>query len=120
MFKKVELHNYIEQVRDSANAQIYEFFKSIDPDTAPNQIKLLYYYYVGSRNLYQELSEESVQEFKLDNSSQNNMFKQEKSGMFKMPAQKTRDKIKKRYGKSLAEMQQFEQSIGKVSKKKKK
>ena len=47
-------------MRDSANAQIYDFFKSIDPDTEPNQIKLLYYYYVGSRNLYQELSEESV------------------------------------------------------------
>ena len=34
------------------------------------------------------------------------MFKSEKTGMFKMPAQKTRDKIKMRYGKSLAEMQQ--------------
>ena len=60
MFKKLELHTYIEQVRDSANSQIYAFFKSLDPNTAPKNIKLLYHYYVGSRNLYQEMTEESV------------------------------------------------------------
>ena len=38
--------------------------------------------------------------------------------MFKGPAQQTRDKIKKRYGKSLAEMKQGDQSSRKVSKKK--
>ena len=118
MFKKLELHNYIEQVRDSANSQIFDFFKSIDPNTAPKNIKLLYYYYVGSRNLYQEMTEESVQEFKAENSSMNSNAKNERNNMFKGPAQQTRDKIKKRYGKSLAEMQQGDQTSRKVSKKK--
>ena len=60
MFKKLELHNYIEDMRKSANTQIFDFFTGLDPNTAPKNIKLMYYYYVGSRNLYQEMTGEAV------------------------------------------------------------
>ena len=50
--KKIELHNYIEDMRKSANSEIYNFFKGLDPNTAPRNIKLMYYYFVGSRNMF--------------------------------------------------------------------
>ena len=52
MMKKIELHNYIEDMRKSANSEIYNFFKGLDPNTAPRNIKLMYYYFVGSRNMF--------------------------------------------------------------------
>ena len=64
MFKKLELHNYIEDMRKSANSQIHDFFKGVDPNTAPKNIKLMYYYFVGSRNLYNEMTAEAIQDFR--------------------------------------------------------
>ena len=60
MIKKLELHSCIEDMRKSANTQIYDFFKGLDPNTAPKNIKLMYYYYIGSRNLYQEMTDEAI------------------------------------------------------------
>ena len=60
LFKKIEMHNYVEQVREEALNEIYEFFQEIDPKTAPKNIKLLFFYFVGSRNLLNEMTTESV------------------------------------------------------------
>ena len=66
MFKKLELHNYIEDMRKSANSQIHDFFKGVDPNTAPKNLKLLYFYFVGSRNLGREMVNESIAQYKSD------------------------------------------------------
>lgn len=46
------MHNYVEDLRSAANREIYDFLEAIDPDTAPKNLKLLYFYFVGSRNLF--------------------------------------------------------------------
>ena len=66
MFKKMELLNYIEDMRKSANTQIFDFFKGLDPDTQPKNIKLMYDFDVRVRNLYQEMTGEAVHEYKRD------------------------------------------------------
>ena len=66
MFKKLELLNYIEDMRKSANTQIFDFFKGLDPDTKPQNIKLMYDFDVRVRNLYQEMTGEAVHEYKRD------------------------------------------------------
>ena len=66
MFKKLELLNYIEDMRKSANTQIFDFFKGLDQDTKPQNIKLMYDFDVRVRNLYQEMTGEAVQEYKRD------------------------------------------------------
>ena len=55
LFKKMELHHYIERCRNEANKEIYHFFEQIDPKTAPKNLKLLYFYFVGSRMLITEM-----------------------------------------------------------------
>ena len=60
MYKRMELYKYIEEIRILANREIYSFFESIDPNTAPKNLKLLYFYFVGSRNLNKEMMDESV------------------------------------------------------------
>ena len=49
--KKSELHCYVEKLRNEANKEIFEFFETIDPKTEAKYLKLLYFYFVGSRNL---------------------------------------------------------------------
>lgn len=49
--KKSELHCYVEKLRNEANKEIFEFFETIDPRTEAKYLKLLYFYFVGSRNL---------------------------------------------------------------------
>ena len=66
MYKKMEMHHYVESVREAANREIYDFFEGIDPNTAPKNMKLLYFYFVGSRNLKTEMEAESVQIYKID------------------------------------------------------
>lgn len=53
-------------MRELANREIYDFFNAIDPDTAPKNLKLLYFYFVGSRNLQKEMMDESVQTYRED------------------------------------------------------
>ena len=60
MFKKIELHDYVEKLRDEACKEIFEFFEAIDPHTEAKSLKLLYFYFVGSRNLLQEMTNDSV------------------------------------------------------------
>lgn len=60
------MSNYIENVRMAASAEIYDFFAAIDANTAPKNLKLLYFYFVGSRNLNREMIEESVATYKSD------------------------------------------------------
>ena len=66
IMKKLELHNYLEDMRLDANRNIFDFFKGIDPDTAPRNMRLLYYYYLSSSNLYSSMQDESIQEYKKD------------------------------------------------------
>ena len=66
MYKKMELHQYIEQLRGLANKEIHDFFENIDPNTAPKNLKLLFFYFVGSRNLNKEMTDESVATYKED------------------------------------------------------
>ena len=56
----MEFYKYIEELRVAANKEIYDFFEAIDPNTAPKNLKLLYFYFVGSRNLNKEMVEEAV------------------------------------------------------------
>ena len=56
----MELHQYIEELRLLANQEIYDFFEAIDPETAPKNLKLLYFYFVGGRNLEKEQKDESI------------------------------------------------------------
>ena len=51
MYKKMLMQAYIEELRNEANKEIHNFFKAVDPHTAPRNLKLLYFYFVGSRNL---------------------------------------------------------------------
>lgn len=60
------MHNYVEDLRSAANREIYDFLEAIDPNTAPKNLKLLYFYFVGSRNLFLEMTTESVQKYRLD------------------------------------------------------
>lgn len=66
LFKKIEMYNYVEDLRSLASKELYDFFEAIDPKTAPKNIKLLYFYFVGSRNLISEMTNESVATYKHD------------------------------------------------------
>ena len=55
MYKKMLMQTYVEELRGEANKEIYNFFKAVDPHTAPRNLKLLYFYFVGSRNLNQDM-----------------------------------------------------------------
>ena len=60
MFKQIDLHAYVEKLRTEANDEIFDFFEGIDPNTAARNLKLLYFYFVGSRNLLSDMTSESV------------------------------------------------------------
>jgi len=60
VFRKIDLNNYIEKLRTEANKEIFEFFADIDPNTDSKNLKLLYFYFVGSRNLLNEMTSEAV------------------------------------------------------------
>lgn len=66
LFKKMDAHHYIEKLRNDASKEIYNFFEQIDPKTAPKNLKLLYFYFVGSRMLITEMIEDSVQTYMRD------------------------------------------------------
>ena len=68
MYKKMMMQSYVEELRSEANKEIYNFFKGVDPHTAPRNLKLLYFYFVGSRNLNQDMQTESVAKFKASQS----------------------------------------------------
>lgn len=97
MFKKLELHSYIEGMREDANSQINHFFDGMDPNTAPRNIKLMYYYYVGSRNNYQEMTTEAVESYKND-LVQTKIAKDESKILFKGEKEMMKNRIMKRYG----------------------
>ena len=52
IMKKLELHNYLEDKRLRASHETMDFIKDLDPATNPRNIKLMYYYYLSSSNLY--------------------------------------------------------------------
>jgi len=66
MFKKIEMHHYVEALRDEANEEIFEFFAAIDPNTDSKNIELLYFYFLGSRNLLIEMENEAVEKYMFD------------------------------------------------------
>lgn len=55
MYKKMDLNRYVEDIREAANKELYDFIEGIEYNTAPKTIKLLYHYFVGSRNLMGEM-----------------------------------------------------------------
>ena len=84
-------------MRKTASSDIHEFFFGLDPNTAPKNIKLMYYYYVGSNNLFQEMTTEAVQEFKLD-AFMTKFAKSKSNHIYRSPQEQLQDKIKKEYG----------------------
>mmetsp|Transcript_15637 Transcript_15637/g.21181 ORF Transcript_15637/g.21181 Transcript_15637/m.21181 type:complete len:121 (+) Transcript_15637:882-1244(+) len=60
IMKKLELHSYLEEMRSKANHNIFDFFKGIDPNTAPRNLRLMYYYYLSSTDLYASMQQESI------------------------------------------------------------
>lgn len=64
MLKKIDFHYYVEDLRESAEKNINEFYHDLDPDTAPRNIKLMYYYYLGSKGLKHEMQDEAIKDFK--------------------------------------------------------
>ena len=66
LFKKLEMYNYIEKLRVEANREIFDFFTSVDPSTDAKNMKLLYFYFVGSRNLIGEMTTEAVTKYNHD------------------------------------------------------
>lgn len=62
LFKKLELYAYIEDLRRQGNKETFDFFLNMQPDTDPKNIKLLYFYQVGSRTLYEKMKHEIVKE----------------------------------------------------------
>ena len=60
------MQNYVEELRMLANKEIYDFFEGIDPDTAPKNLKLLYFYFVGSRYMKTVMMNESVHTWRHD------------------------------------------------------
>ena len=76
----------------------------MDPDTAPKNIKLMYYYFVGSRNLFSEMTDEAVQEFKDDQISANVVknAESERKFIYKDAKSALREKLK-HYGRGKVE-----------------
>lgn len=64
--KKIEMYHYIEKLRVEANKEIFDFFESVDPSTDSKNMKLLYFYFVGSRNLISEMTTEAVNKYAFD------------------------------------------------------
>ena len=64
LLKKIDLHYYVENLRESAEKDINEFYHDLDTDTAPHNIKLMYFYYLGSKNLEHEMQDEAIKDFK--------------------------------------------------------
>ena len=60
LYKKIDLHHYVEKMRIEANKEIFDFFEGIDPTTDSKNLKLLYFYFVGSRNLLNEMATEAL------------------------------------------------------------
>lgn len=59
----------------------------------------MYYYYVGSNNLYQEMTNEAVQDFKTD-SIMTKIAKTESKLIYRSPKEVLQDRIKKEYGRA--------------------
>ena len=62
MFKKLDLYTYIEDLRRQGNQETFDFFLDMHPDIDPKNIKLLYFYSVGSKTLYDKMKYEIVKE----------------------------------------------------------
>lgn len=67
VFKKIDLHSYVESLRNEGIKEIFDFFSAIDENagetrtnTAAKNLKLLYFYFVGSRNLISEMRNEAI------------------------------------------------------------
>ena len=95
--KKLDLHNYIESIRKSATENVFDFFKGLDPNMEPSQIKLMYYYFLSSKSMYSEMTGEAIKEYKQD-LVMTKVAKEERKFMYRGQKQKLTDKIKKEYG----------------------
>ena len=92
LFQRLEMNHYIEDVRKAANKEIYDFFEQIDPDTAPKNLKLLYFYFVGSRNLQREMVAECISDYKeAQMKPVRNELRQSIAGKTRNPKRKNRD-----------------------------
>ena len=60
--KKVDLHYYLEDLRSKADENLDDFYFDLDPKTEPPNIKLMYYYYLGSKGLQDEMMKEAISE----------------------------------------------------------
>ena len=64
LFKQLELYNYIEDLRRQGNKETFDFFLNMHPGIDPKNIKLLYFYSVSSKTLYDKLKHEIVKEYR--------------------------------------------------------
>ena len=94
--KHLELHKYIEGMRNLNYSQMFDFIKGMDPKTEPKHVKLMYYYFVGSKHLYNEMKGEVVEDYL--SSSKKMQAESEHQSLTKTEAQLRRQKIKDRYG----------------------
>ena len=60
------MHHYVEALRNEANHEIFDFFEGVDASTDSKNLKLLYFYFVGSRNLLLEMNNEALQHYLQD------------------------------------------------------
>ena len=82
---------------------MFEFLDRIDLNTEPKNIKLQYYYYIGSNNLNNEIQQESIDEYKR-NLDTRKVAKMEHHHIYKDESQERRQRVKWRYGKDAAEI----------------
>ena len=73
LFKKLDMYSYIEDLRRQGNKETFDFFLNMQPDVDPDNIKLLYFYQVGSRTLYEKMKHEIVKEFRKAQIDPNNL-----------------------------------------------
>ena len=97
IMKKLELHNYLEEKRLRATHDTIDFVNNLDPIMAPRNIKLMYYYYISSSNLYSGMQEESIAEFKKDDLMAK-VGKNDRKKIFRGQDEIIREKIKTEYG----------------------
>lgn len=64
MYKKVELYNYIQKKQSEASDQIFEFLGQVKKGTEAKDIKLQYYYFIGSKLLSEEIQTDCIEEYK--------------------------------------------------------
>lgn len=97
IMKKLDMHNYIEEMRKTETSSIFDFFKEINPDVGPRNMRLMYFYHISNKNVYSELTSEAIRDYKQD-LVMTKIAKDERKFMYRGERQRLTDKIKKEYG----------------------